>query len=54
MSDIIVTKITEYGIIGVVLAWFMLRMEKIIISNTNAINSMSLVIQKLCDDYVKS
>lgn len=36
-----------YGPMGVMLAWFMLRTEKIIQANTNAITKLSLAVSNL-------
>ena len=49
MSTELVDKLVEFGVLGVVVGWFMFRMEKIISDNTKAITSMTLVVQKLCD-----
>ena len=40
--------IIQSGVLGAILAWFMLRLEGIIKENTKAINEMQLVIAKLC------
>ncbi len=42
MSEALVGQLAQSGILGAVLAWFMLRMEKIIQANTDAINQMRI------------
>ena len=42
--------LAQAGVLGVVLAWFMLRLEGILKENTLALNALTLVINKLCSD----
>ena len=38
----------QFGVLGVVLAWFMFRLEGIVKSNTQALNEVKEVLSKLC------
>jgi hypothetical protein len=40
MTEILFQQIAQTGILGIVLAWFMLRMENILKENTKAINDL--------------
>jgi hypothetical protein len=42
--------LAQAGVLGVVLAWFMLRLEGILTQNTLALNALTMVIQKLVSD----
>ena len=42
MSEQLMNQLAQSGILGAVLVWFMLRMEKIITANTEAINQMRI------------
>ena len=53
MSDIIVQKAIDYGILGLVLVWFMVRYEGIIKANTDAIIALSKLVDKLCEGEKK-
>lgn len=50
MSELI-EPLIQSGILGAILAWFMLRLEGIIKDNTAALNSMQLTMQKMCDQF---
>lgn len=41
--------LAQYGIIGLVLLWFMYRLEKILTTQTKAINNQSLVMISVID-----
>ena len=45
MSEVLIEKLFNYGVLGVVLAWFMFRAEKIIQNNTEALNSIKFIIE---------
>ena len=38
------------GVVGVVLAWFMFRNEELMKKNTDAINDLRIVIEKMCNE----
>lgn len=38
--------LANYGAMGIVMAWFMFRMERIIKANTDAINNLTLIVGK--------
>ncbi len=40
----------NYGVLGIVLAWFMFRLEKIIKNNTAATNALVARIELLCSN----
>jgi hypothetical protein len=39
----------NYGVLGVVLGWFMFRQEKILKEHTLSVNQLKEVISKLCE-----
>lgn len=47
MSDDFLNGLAQSGVLGLVLAWFMLRMEGIMKENTKAINELRESISKL-------
>lgn len=49
VEEQLLSLIGNYGFPIVVTLWFMLRTEKIISRNTEAINSMSDILIKLCE-----
>ena len=42
------------GVVGVVLAWFMFRNEELMKKNTDAINDLRIVIEKMCNERGES
>ena len=41
-------RLFDYGVLGAVVLWFMLRMEKIIAGNTAAINNNNKILAAVC------
>jgi hypothetical protein len=50
VEEQLISLIGNYGFPIVVTLWFMIRTEKIIGKNTEAINSMSNILIKLCEN----
>ena len=48
MSEQILEKIINYGALGGVVVWFMFRFEGIIRENSKALESLTVVTEKLC------
>ena len=42
--------LAQAGVLGLVLSWFMFRLEGILKENTLALNALTLVINRLCSE----
>lgn len=47
--ETILQPIIQTGVLGAILAWFMLRLEGIVKENTIALTQMTIAFTKLCD-----
>jgi hypothetical protein len=49
LSEQLINQLTQSGVIGAVLVWFMLRLEGILKENTATLASLTIAITKLVD-----
>lgn len=47
MSESLYTSLAQFGIVGLILAWFMLRMEQIITKNSESIAELNKTLIKV-------
>lgn len=50
MSEVFLEKLVNYGVLGVVLVWFMLRAEKLFEKMAASVDANTKAVLKLCGD----